>query len=51
MKVTKCSYVGELHIVHYNSKYGSFSEASKHSDGLAGLGVLIELGQRDNVAI
>ena len=45
------SYAGELHIVHYNSKYGSFAEATQHSDGLAVLAVLIELGKRDNVAL
>lgn len=45
------SYAGELHIVHYNSKYGSFSEATKHSDGLAVLAILIEVGQRDNIAM
>ena len=43
--------MGELHIVHYNSKYGSFAEATQHSDGLAVLAVLIELGKRDNVAL
>ena len=45
------SFAGELHIVHYNAKYGSFSEATKHSDGLAVLAILIELGQRDNIAL
>ena len=45
------SFVGELHIVHYNSKYGSFAEATRHSDGLAVLGILIELGKRDNIAL
>ena len=47
----KCRFAGELHIVHYNAKYGSFSEATKHSDGLAVLAILIELGQQDNVAL
>lgn len=45
------SFAGELHIVHYNAKYGSFSEATKHSDGLAVLAILIESGQRDNIAL
>ena len=45
------SFAGELHIVHYNAKYRSFSEATKHSDGLAVLAILIELGQQDNVAL
>jgi carbonic anhydrase len=45
------SYFGELHIVHYNTKYTSFAEATKHSDGLAVLGILIELGPEDNKAM
>ena len=49
--LSKCSFAGELHVVHYNAKYGSFSEATKHSDGLAVLAILIELGQQDNVAL
>lgn len=30
----------ELHLVHYNSKYGSLSQAVEHADGLAVLGFL-----------
>lgn len=33
-----------MHIVHYNSKYGSFEAAEKEPDGLAALAVLIEVG-------
>ena len=32
-----------MHIVHYNTKYGSFANAVPHPDGLAVLGVLIEV--------
>ncbi|EFX88115.1 alpha-carbonic anhydrase [Daphnia pulex] len=43
-------YPAEMHIVHYNSKYGSFNNALPNADGLAVLGVLIELQPRDNIA-
>lgn len=36
-------FPAELHIVHFNQKYDNFTEASKHSDGLAVLAVLIEV--------
>nr|DBA24161.1 TPA: hypothetical protein GDO54_011858 [Pyxicephalus adspersus] len=40
------TYPAELHIVHWNSKmYPSFGEATKHSDGLAVLGVLLKIGE------
>ena len=45
------SYPAELHIVHYNTKYGSFPDATSHSDGLAVLGILMEMEARDNVAL
>ncbi|KZS20469.1 Carbonic anhydrase 6 [Daphnia magna] len=41
-------YSGELHIVHYNSKYISFTEATKHKDGVAVLAILMESGSADN---
>ena len=34
-------YAAEVHIVHWNLKYGNFANATKHNDGLAVLGVLI----------
>ena len=36
-------YDGELHLVHYNTKYGSFGEAADKSDGLAVLGVFLKV--------
>lgn len=35
-------YAAELHLVHYNTKYNSFVEATNHPDGLAVLGVLMD---------
>ena len=37
------SYAGEMHLVHYNSKYGDYKSALKHSDGLAVLGILFQV--------
>nr|QFP92276.1 carbonic anhydrase [Archivesica packardana] len=37
-------YAAELHLVHSNSKYSSFSEASSQPDGLAVIAVMIEAG-------
>lgn len=36
-------FSGELHIVHQNTKYGSFKDAIPYEDGLAVLGILIEV--------
>jgi len=33
----------ELHLVHYNSKYGNFSNALNYADGLAVIGVFAEI--------
>ncbi|XP_078456154.1 carbonic anhydrase 14-like [Lampetra fluviatilis] len=42
-------YAAEIHIVHFNKeKYKSMDEAMKKVDGLAVLGVLVEVGPRDN---
>ncbi len=35
---------GELHLVHYNSAYGSFGQAVDKPDGLAVLGIFLEVG-------
>ena len=37
------SYAGEMHLVHYNSKYGNYSNALNHADGLAVLGVWLRV--------
>uniref|UniRef100_F7BGW4 Carbonic anhydrase n=1 Tax=Ornithorhynchus anatinus TaxID=9258 RepID=F7BGW4_ORNAN len=37
-------YAAELHLVHWNTKYGKFGEAVKHPDGLAVLGVFLKVG-------
>lgn len=36
-------YAAELHLVHYKKNYGTFAEATTHDDGLAVLGVLIQV--------
>ena len=44
------SYPLEMHIVHYNSKYKSVSEAVEYNkrDGLAVISVLFEISKHDN---
>ena len=37
-------YFGELHIVHYNTKYDSIETAVSQPDGLAVCGFFIEVG-------
>ncbi|XP_063782604.1 carbonic anhydrase 12 isoform X2 [Pseudophryne corroboree] len=37
-------FAAELHIVHYNSKYADINVAMETADGLAVLGILIEIG-------
>ncbi|XKL65152.1 hypothetical protein PGB90_005238 [Kerria lacca] len=45
-------YAGELHLVHWNYyKYSSFKEALENSDGLAVLGVLLEVESQDHPEI
>lgn len=45
------SYPVELHLVHWNVKYGSFAEASKYSyDGLAVLTVFAKVNSRVIIA-
>ncbi|XP_029665078.1 carbonic anhydrase 2 isoform X2 [Formica exsecta] len=40
------AFAGELHLVHWNtSKYKTFGEAAKASDGLAVLGVFLKVGK------
>ncbi|KAI9563220.1 alpha-carbonic anhydrase [Daphnia sinensis] len=43
------SYPAEMHLVHWNVKYGSFAEASKYSyDGLAVLTIFAKVVPEDN---
>lgn len=44
-------YPMELHLVHYNGAYGSLAEAIKRQDGLAVLGVMLEVSETDNPAL
>ncbi|XP_075711263.1 carbonic anhydrase 12 [Rhinoderma darwinii] len=37
-------FPAEMHIVHYNAKYADFSTAMEAADGLAVLGIFIEIG-------
>ena len=34
---------GELHLVHYNSMYGTYENAVNYADGLAVLGIFLEV--------
>ncbi|XP_075049661.1 carbonic anhydrase 14 [Mixophyes fleayi] len=43
-------YPGEVHIVHYNSdKFSTINDAKNKPNGLAVLGILIEIGTMENV--
>jgi hypothetical protein len=37
------SYAGEMHLVHFNAKYRTYENALNHSDGLAVLGIFLEV--------
>lgn len=39
------TFSGEIHLVHWNEKYGSFDDAVDKEDGLAVLGVFFQVGQ------
>lgn len=41
----------ELHLVHYKGAYGTLGEAVKMRDGLAVLGVMLEVSNTDNPAL
>ncbi|EFX88009.1 alpha-carbonic anhydrase [Daphnia pulex] len=41
------SHPAELHMVHYNTKYGTYADATTHSDGLAVLGVFLKVADND----
>lgn len=42
--VNKKKYAAELHLVHWNTKYGDFGKAVQHPDGLAVLGIFLKIG-------
>ncbi|XP_048252139.1 uncharacterized protein LOC124138732 isoform X1 [Haliotis rufescens] len=44
-------YPLEMHIVNYAEKYGNLSEAMKHPDGLAVLGVFFKVSEKDNPSL
>ncbi|KAK4325794.1 hypothetical protein Pmani_003638, partial [Petrolisthes manimaculis] len=44
-------YPMELHLVHYKASYGSLGEAVRRRDGLAVLGVMLEVSETDNPAL
>uniref|UniRef100_A0A1B6H913 Alpha-carbonic anhydrase domain-containing protein n=1 Tax=Homalodisca liturata TaxID=320908 RepID=A0A1B6H913_9HEMI len=50
-KVNGRSYAIEGHCVHFNTKYGSYKEASKYHDGLAVVAFFGEAGKVDNPKI
>ncbi|XP_040436506.1 carbonic anhydrase 9 isoform X1 [Falco naumanni] len=41
-------FAAEIHVVHYNTKYDSVTEAMVYPDGLAVLGAFLEVGPREN---
>jgi len=43
-------FPAEIHFVSYNTKYNNLSTALGHMDGLAVLGVFLEVGQGENAA-
>ena len=43
-------YPAEMHMVHYHEKYGSLAKAINHHDGLAVLGIFLDLENSGNVA-
>lgn len=42
-----CNFPFQIHVVHYNTKYDSFTEAMVHPDGLAVLGAFLEVSSMD----
>ena len=45
------SYPNELHLVHFKTAYVDLGEAIKHADGLAVLGVFLEVSGADNAKL
>uniref|UniRef100_A0A803JV11 Carbonic anhydrase n=1 Tax=Xenopus tropicalis TaxID=8364 RepID=A0A803JV11_XENTR len=38
-------YAGEMHFIHWNSKYDNITEAKKHPDGVAIIAVFLKVGE------
>lgn len=47
-RIDGISYDAEIHIVHYNTKYSSAGEAFDKEDGLAVLGLLVKVGEKEH---
>uniref|UniRef100_A0A665X7U6 Carbonic anhydrase n=2 Tax=Echeneis naucrates TaxID=173247 RepID=A0A665X7U6_ECHNA len=45
--VAGTKYPAELHLVHWNTKYPSFGEAASQPDGLAVVGVFLQIGNEN----
>uniref|UniRef100_A0A1A8KHL7 Carbonic anhydrase n=1 Tax=Nothobranchius kuhntae TaxID=321403 RepID=A0A1A8KHL7_NOTKU len=45
--VAGTKFPAELHLVHWNTKYASFSEAASKPDGLAVVGVFLKIGAKN----
>nr|XP_020459859.1 carbonic anhydrase 1-like [Monopterus albus] len=45
--VAGTKYPAELHLVHWHTKYSSFNEAVKHHNGLAVVGVFLQIGNEN----
>lgn len=47
----QCRYGLELHIVSHNQRYKNFSEAFQHKQGIAVLGVLFHISDKENTLL
>lgn len=47
-KIKNVTFPLEMHLVHYNSKYGDFRSSVHHQDGLVVLSVLFKISPFDN---
>lgn len=46
--INSVSYPMEMHLVHYKRVYDTLANSIQHSDGLAVLGIMFEIGKEDN---
>ena len=47
-RIKNVTFPLEMHLVHYNSKYGDFGSSVQHPDGLVVLSVLFKIAPYDN---